>query len=417
MRSDWPIRTIAECASPEPYSTQIGPFGKALMADQYSESGIPVLRGINVNQGRFHDDDFVFIDSATAGRLSKFESFPGDVLLVHKGTLGQIGLMPNVRKYPRYIMGNSMMRVRCDATKLLPEYLYYWLSSTEGQHYIFSRVSQVGVPQIQTPLTTLRQASLPVPPLSEQQKIVRILGTLDDKIDLNRSINETLASMARAVFKSWFVDFDSTLSNGGSTVPFGSIVKISRESLNPAEYPSESFDYYSIPAFDQSRLPAVEIGEHIKSNKFVVREDSVLLSKLNPRIPRVWMPQLSNDRRAICSTEFLVLRPNEAPSSREFLYDLCTSQSFLEVFATMVTGTSGSHQRVKPEYLEKMQVVVPSESQIKRYTEIVGPLHARIARGLEQSSNLGAVRDLLLPKFLSGAIRLQDIEEIAGVRV
>src|SRR5437867_12564111 len=107
MDAEWPVKTIAECASADPYSTQIGPFGKALMADQYVDSGVPVLRGVNVNRGRFHDDDFVFIDDEAADRLSKFESYPGDVLLVHKGTLGQIGLMPRRPKYPRYIMGNS----------------------------------------------------------------------------------------------------------------------------------------------------------------------------------------------------------------------------------------------------------------------------------------------------------------------
>lgn len=129
MVGEWPLLTIAECASPEAYSTQIGPFGKALMANQYTESGVPVLRGVNVNRGRFHDDEFVFIDHETADRLSKFESYPGDVLLVHKGTLGQIGLVPRSRKFSRYIMGNSMMRVRCDPAKLLPEYLYYWRTS------------------------------------------------------------------------------------------------------------------------------------------------------------------------------------------------------------------------------------------------------------------------------------------------
>ncbi len=117
MGTSWPIKTIAECASTEPYSTQIGPFGKALMAEEYTPSGVPVLRGVNVNRGRFHDDDFVFVSDETADRLRKFESYPGDVLLVHKGTLGEIGLMPANRKYQRYLMGNSMMRVRCDPTK------------------------------------------------------------------------------------------------------------------------------------------------------------------------------------------------------------------------------------------------------------------------------------------------------------
>ena len=146
MASEWEIKTIAECAAPDSYSTQIGPFGKALMASEYTESGVPVLRGTNVNHGRFHDDDFVFVDAATATRLSKYESLPGDVLLVHKGTLGKIGIMPSKPRYDRYIMGNSMMRVNCDRKKLLPEFLYYWLTSDDGQQYLFSRVSQVGVP-------------------------------------------------------------------------------------------------------------------------------------------------------------------------------------------------------------------------------------------------------------------------------
>src|SRR6516165_3271578 len=108
--ADWPLRTIAECAAEELYATQIGPFGKALTPQAYLPSGVPLLRGVNVNSGRFHDDDYVFISEADADRLTRFESFPGDVLLVHKGSLGQIGLMPDERRFPRYIMGNSMMR-------------------------------------------------------------------------------------------------------------------------------------------------------------------------------------------------------------------------------------------------------------------------------------------------------------------
>src|SRR6267378_2195238 len=135
MENNWPIKSIAECSSSEPYSTQIGPFGKALMAHEYTISGVPVLRGVNVNNGRFHDDDFVFISEEKANQLEKFEAYPKDVLLVHKGTLGPIGLMPSKGRYRRYILGNSMMRVRCDQTKLLPKPLYYGLSSPGGQHY------------------------------------------------------------------------------------------------------------------------------------------------------------------------------------------------------------------------------------------------------------------------------------------
>src|SRR6267143_3772977 len=208
MENSWPLKSIAECASPEPYSTQIGPFGKALMAHEYTPFGVPVLRGVNVNHGRFRDDDFVFISEEKANQLNKFESYPKDVLLVHKGTIGPIGIMPTKRKYRRYILGNSMMRVRCDRTKLLPEFLYYWLSSPNGQHYLFSRISQVGVPQLQTPLTTLRQATLLVPSLPEQQAITGVLGKLDEKIELNEQNRENLEAITNAIFKQWFIDFE-----------------------------------------------------------------------------------------------------------------------------------------------------------------------------------------------------------------
>src|SRR6267143_5211669 len=208
MENSWPLKSIAECASPEPYSTQIGPFGKALMAHEYTPFGVPVLRGVNVNHGRFRDDDFVFISEEKANQLHKFESYSKDVLLVHKGTIGPIGIMPSKRKYRRYILGNSMMRVRCDRTKLLPGFLYYWLSSPDGQQYLFSRISQVGVPQLQTPLTTLRQATLPVPSLPEQKAISNLLGKLDEKIELNEQMAQNLEAIGSTTFKHWFIDFE-----------------------------------------------------------------------------------------------------------------------------------------------------------------------------------------------------------------
>lgn len=101
-----------------------------------------------------------------------------------------------------------MLRVRCDPTKLLPEYLFYWFSSPEGQQYLFSRISQVGVPALPTPLATLRQARLPVPPLPEQNVIAHILGTFDDKIELNERMNRALEAIGSTLFKHWFIDFE-----------------------------------------------------------------------------------------------------------------------------------------------------------------------------------------------------------------
>jgi len=279
-----------------------------------------------------------------------------------------------------------------------------------------------------------------VPPIIEQRAIAAILGALDDKIELNRRMNTTLEAMARAIFTSWFVDFDPVrakmegrlpsgmdadtaalfpdafedsslgrIPQGWANVHFAALADLSRISLNPANFAQEVFDHYSIPAYDNGQVPVQHKGESILSNKFLVPENCVLLSKLNPRFPRVWLPNQDSRRRAIASTEFLVLLP-KLPVSREFLYSLCSSQDFAERFATSVTGTSGSHQRVRPDDLLAMNVALAPESVLRAFTRLSDPLLHQIQVNQQESLTLGAARDALLPKLLSGEIRVEQAE-------
>jgi type I restriction enzyme S subunit len=438
MAGEWPIKTIADCASTEPYSTQIGPFGKALMADEYAESGVPVLRGVNVNRGRFHDDDFVFIDEETADRLRKFESYPGDVLLVHKGTLGRIGLMPSTRMYARYIMGNSMMRVRCDPAKLLPEYLYYWLSSADGQHYLFSRVSQVGVPQIQTPLTTLRQAVLPVPPLPEQRAIAHILGTLDDKIELNRRMNETLEAMAQALFQSWFVDFDPVCDKAEGRDPGlpRSLADLFPDSLEGSvlgEIPKgwglaplpKMIDVNPLrtlrhgevaPYLDMANMPTrahspdTVVERAFGSGMRFINGDT-LVARITPCLENgktAFVDFLQDGQIGWGSTEYIVLRP-KPPLPTEYAYCLARSTDFRDFAIQSMTGSSG-RQRVPAESLSHFVVTSPSKEVADLFGKSVSPFFARGRKAIEESRTLAALRDALLPKLISGELRVKDAE-------
>jgi len=280
-----------------------------------------------------------------------------------------------------------------------------------------------------------------VPPMDEQRAIAHILGTLDDKIELNRRMNETLEGMARAIFKSWFVDFDPVRAKADGRHPVGMdaetarlfpdsfedselgkipkgwrVIKASElfllehESINPSKFTAEIFDHYSIPAFDNGRMPRPESGDQIKSNKLLVPAQAVLISKLNPRIPRIWLPRISTLRRSVCSTEFLVALPIQ-PATREYIYTLFSSTTFIGEFATMVTGTSGSHQRVKPEYLLNMELIFPYQELVARFTYITKPLFIKVASNIKQTRTLAAIRYSLLPKLLSGQIRVKDAEK------
>ncbi len=440
MAVKWPLKTIAECASDEPYSTQIGPFGKALTPAEYTESGVPLLRGVNVNHGRFHDDDFVFISEETANRLAKFESLPGDVLLVHKGTLGKIGLMPEKRRFHRYIMGNSMLRVRCNPSILIPEYLYYWLSSADGTNYLLSRVSQVGVPQIQQPLTTLRQAKLPVPPLLEQQAVACILGSLDEKIELNQRRNRTLEAMARTIFRSWFVDFDPVRAKPGGlpldlaqlfpdsfdesvlgAIPKGWRVCPLSEAfhINPARTLAKGtlapyLDMANMPT--QGPSPDSWVMREVGSGMKFINGDT-LVARITPCLENgktAFVDFLREDQVGWGSTEYIVLRPKSSIPP-VFAYLLARSQNFRTFAVQQMTGSSG-RQRVPTDSLHKYRVAIPENDSplFSRFGRMVAPMFSQITAAVEQSRALAALRDALLPKLVSGELRVPDAERIVG---
>jgi len=316
--------------------------------------------------------------------------------------------------------------------KWCADYVYYFLSIRKAE---LQNLAGGGSAQPILNKGHFSQIQIVMPPLSEQRAIAHILGTLDDKIEFNRRMNETLEAMSRAIFKSWFVDFDPVRAKAQGRDPglpkpiadlfpdrfqdsdlgetpkrwhvgkVNDLATLSRAGLDPGEFPDEVFDHYSIPAFDEGRVPKAETGAAIKSNKFIVQRDCVLLSKLNPRIPRVWLPDVRGSHRAVCSTEFFVALCRSGVS-REFLFGLFSSGQFTSPFATLVTGTSGSHQRVKPESLLKMDAVIPPQPLTRSFTEAAKPLLELVSRNIEESRTLAAIRGALLPKLLSGEVRL-----------
>lgn len=393
--------TLAECAAPERYSTQIGPFGSALKAEAYKSTGVPLLRGVNVNQGRFHDEDFVFIDEATATRLSRYECGPRDVLLVHRGTLGRIGLIPDSPRFPRYIMGNSMLRVRTDPTKLLPQYLYYWLTSADGQQYLFSRTSQVGVPAIPRPLATLRQLVLPVPPIPEQRGIAGVLGAIDDKIESNQRIVAAASDGLHSVSET-IADLPS--------VPLSDLVTSSRDTVDPSTIEAARVEHFSIPAFDVDATPEETDPSTIKSGKFAVRGPRVLVSRLNPRTPRVWYA-VPSAGVGLSSTEFLVLDA-ATNCSLATVWLAVTDEPFTAEMQRRATGTSGSHQRIRPADALAIEVPDVRLADPALLAEVDALLRATHQARVE-SHALVDLRDALLPELMSGRIRVPEASQEA----
>jgi type I restriction enzyme S subunit len=205
MANEWRAARIEEVAE----KVAMGPFGSSIKVETFVPTGVPVISGQHLHGLRLDDTPgFNFISSVHAERLKNANVQRGDVVLTHRGNIGQVSFIPNDSKYERYIISQSQFFMRCDRSKVIPEFVVAYFKTPEGQHKLLANASQVGVPSIAQPVTYLRTIEILVPPLPEQRAIAHILGTLDDKIELNRRMNETLEAMARSIFKSWFVDFD-----------------------------------------------------------------------------------------------------------------------------------------------------------------------------------------------------------------
>ena len=398
-----------------------------------------LVRSQHVFDRHFDTTGLAFISDSHARELRNAEVRAGDVLLNITGdgvTFGRSCIIPD-RVLPACV-NQHVSIIRPDRRECDPGYLLSVFTHPATKGYIESFNS--GGSRRAITKGHIESFEIPLPPLTEQQTIAAVLGALDDKIELNRRMNATLEAMARALFQSWFVDFDpvrakldgrlSANLDPATAALFpasfqdselghipkrweigkvGDLADFSRSSVNPGEFPDEVFDHYSMPAFDEGRTPKAELGSTIKSNKLVVSQDSVLLSKLNPHIPRTWIPDLHGTRRSVCSTEFIVATPREG-YSREFLFSLFKSAAFASTYGTLVTGTTGSHQRIRPESVLEMSTAIPPFQLVEAFTTITKPMLDQTNRNIDQSHTLATLRDTLLPKLLSGELSVASLE-------
>ncbi len=173
----WPVSSLGDLCS----RVAIGPFGSDITVDNFIDSGVPVVRGNNLRDG-FLDDEFAFVSPAKADQLRNANAFPGDIIVTHRGTLGQVGLIPKTSRYPRYVASQSQMLASVDTARATAEYLYQYLRSTVGQHALLANVSQTGVPAIARPTTSLRAIRVLAPPLRVQEAFSRFTGTVVSRL-------------------------------------------------------------------------------------------------------------------------------------------------------------------------------------------------------------------------------------------
>jgi type I restriction enzyme S subunit len=435
------IKVVSELVADSKIFVEDGNHGENRpRQDEFCGQGVPFLRPPDLKDGRVDFGNCDRINENGFKRVRKGIGKPGDIILTHRATVGRIAITDG--SAPSVFVTNPGTTIwrSLDPGFLDQRYLYFYMSSKIFQDRLFSEVGHTSTFDYVS-LTQQRTLPLVIPDIRTQRDIAHILGILDDKIELNRKTNETLEAMAKALFKSWFVDFDPVrakaesrptglpdeisdlfpdsfedselgkIPSGWEVGEIGHIVKLSKESIDPSAYPEEIFYHYSIPSFDTGKFPAREPGASIKSQKFHVGENDLLVSKLNPSTPRIWIPFAATSGRSICSTEFLVCQATVS-TGRAFAYCLACSDAVIEAMTGLAGGTSNSHQRIRPGDFLSLTSCLGSLATREAFNAVVEPLLRQTLLSRSESRSLAATRDSLLPKLISGEIRIPDAERM-----
>ena len=407
--------------------------GYAFKSKWYTDVGVPIVKVSNFTVDSVDISNLVCIPDEIAQNYTKHELRPKDVVIQTVGSWPSQpeSVVGKVIKIPLQFSGSLLNQ---NAVKIIPRshldkgYLFYMLRDNDFKGYIVA-TAQGAASQASITLASIRNYTFHLPLFPIQRKIAAALSAYDDLIENNTRRIKILEEMASTIYREWFVEFrfpghegvemvESVLGlipQGWEVVKISDIVDLSRKGIIPSKFPQEIFAHFSIPAFDNGCMPAFDSGNTIKSNKYLVTENCVLVSKLNPNIPRVWFPFLDSIHHAVASTEFLILTPNP-PVDCVFLFNLCRSTEFSGKLAVRALGTSRSHQRVSPTDFLSLLVLIPTKSLLNAFHERVSPM-IHICNTLRlKNTNLRQARDLLLPRLISGKIDVSelDIDVLAG---
>ena len=432
MAGEWVETTIGQIAASTRNALVGGPFGSNLVSRDYVEAGVPVIRGQNMG-GRWVSGEFVFVSEQKAQSLESNLARPGDIVFTQRGTIGQVSLVPRV-PFDRYLVSQSQMKLTANSEIADSAFLYYVFSTDEQQDYIRQHAIQTGVPH--TNLGILRSTPILLPSLSEQRAIAHILGTLDDKIELNRRMNETLEAMARALFKSWFVDFDPVRAKAegrdpGLPKPLADLFPDSFEDSELGEIPkgwkvgaigelaevggggtpstteqsywNEGIHHWVTPK-DLSGLsvPVLLDTERRITDAGLAKISSGLLPKgtvlLSSRAP---IGYLAVAEIPVAINQGFIAMKAKPGISNLFLW-LWASVAHDEI----VSRANGStFLEISKTNFRPILVVTPSADIMQKFDHLARPLYERIVECAREAHMLATLRDTLLPKLISGKLR------------
>ena len=385
----------------------MGPFGSNIKVSCFVDSGVPVLNGSNLEGFSLSEKTFRYVTREKADSLNKANAHRGDIVITHRGTLGQIVFIPQDSKYDRYVISQSQFRVRCN-DKVLPEYLVYYFHTPIGQHKLLSNASQVGVPALARPSSTFQQIEVVLPELSIQKRVVEIISTIQKKIANNQELNDNLEQQAQSCFQELFVDNADPEWATGTISDLGTVVGGSTPSKAKPEYYTESGIAWITPkdlSINKSKFIShgendiTELGLK-NSSAAIMPEGTVLFSS---RAPIGYIAIAAGEVTTNQGFKSVVPKPE---IGTPFVYFFL--KNTLPVIEGMASGST--FKEVSGSTMKNVPAVIPDAETLAKFSNFCAPIFAQQRILEEQNQSLAALRDNLLPRLMSGEIDVSAVQ-------
>ena len=415
--SEWTITKLGAIAS-----VQTGPFGSQLHASDYVDVGIPSIMPTNIGDNCINDEKIARIKPEDAMRLSKYLVTQGDIVYSRRGDVEKRSLIRS--KEQGWLCGTGCLRVRVDQSKIHPPFASYFLGHPLIQAWIVGHAQGATMPNLNTSI--LSEVPFAYPGLIEQRAIAAIISALDDKIQLNRQMNKTLEEMAQAIFKEWFVDFGPFRDGGmqdselgpipmgwrvGTISDLGQVIGGSTPSKAVASYyTDEGIPWITPKDLSVNRNKYVSKGaiditaEGLQNSSAQIMPKGTVLFSSRAPIGYVAIAKAS----VTTNQGFKSVVPATGVGS-EFLYYLLKWMT-----PEIEQRASGStFKEISGSEMKKLSVLIPDCEAIKQFQSVASVLGEKMQLMEEMTDNLASLRDALLPKLMSGEIRVPVTEELA----
>jgi type I restriction enzyme, S subunit len=428
----WERTTLGDICAKGGGFIQTGPFGSQLHASDYVPVGVPSIMPVNIGENRIVTDGIMRIPESDAARLGRHRVRPGDIIYSRRGDVERRALIR--QEQTGWLCGTGCLLVRFGSAAIDPLYASYYLGHQAVRAWIVRHAVGITMPNLNTGI--MEAIPFVLPPLPDQRRIAHILGTLDDKIDLNRRMNQTLEAMARALFKSWFIDFDPVhentktpgkhplFPNGFQDSPLGRIAK-GWEVCKLGDLCSTQY------GFTASATPE-PIGPKFLRVMDINKHDWIEWGD----VPHCSIPEEGKVRYALGVGDLVVARmadPGKSAIVEEpvdavfasylvrlkarslahayFVYGFLKSQAYAEYSEGAMSGSVQANMNAR--VIVDAQLAVPHDTAIEAYLPRILPLRRQLAANNRENSLLAALRDSLLPKLLSGDLRIAAAKELS----